>query len=225
MRCRYLSILVACVVGWVNAPAPVVAADMPVKARPVVAPAPLTWTGWYGGASIGYAAGQVTRGTPSAPETDNLSPKSVVGTLQAGFDYQTASNFVLGGRVIVPFFSLKQTTPTAGASLGVDVKRAVIFTGRVGYAMGPWLPYIIGGGVWGRGEAIVVNIASVQQDHWGGIVGVGIEHRVARNWSVDANYTYIGMSRETYNFVPFGGLPVVHGFDSHNVTIGVNYRP
>jgi opacity protein-like surface antigen len=206
-------------------PAVVSAADMPVKAARVVVPPPPTWTGWYGGVSIGYASGQVTRGTPSAPETDNLTPNSVVATLLGGFDYQTTSNFVLGARVAVPLFSLKQTTPSTTVPLGVDVRRAVIFAGRVGYAMGPWLPYVIGGGVWGRGRAVVIGIATVDADHWGGIIGGGVEYRVAPNWSVDANVTYISMSKETYNFVPFGGLPVVHGFESTNFTIGLNYRP
>ena len=118
---------------------------------------------------------------------------------------------------------MSYTTPVQSVILGAR-QNAVIFAGRVGYATGLWLPYVVGGGVWGEGEADVQGIATLTADHSGFIVGFGTEYRMAPNWSIDANYTYISMDRQTYNFTPFGGLPVVHGFESHNFTIGANFR-
>ena len=183
-----------------------------------------TWTGWYGGVSIGYAAGEVTRGTPSLPATANLKPDSFVGAVLGGYDHQFANNVVFGARVTVPIFSLKDSTPSGAVTLQSDATWAVIFAGRLGYSFGQWMPYVLGGGVWGGGKATVVGIATVEQDHFGYIVGVGAEYRLYRNWSIDMNYSFISMGKETYNFVPFGGLPVVHGFESHNFMIGANYR-
>lgn len=203
-----------------------VAADMPVKARPsvVAVEPPLTWTGFYGGVSIGYADGKVTRGTPSDPNTTNLKPDSFVGAVSVGADYQFANNIVLGAKVTVPVFSLKDQTPSGGVTLGADVNWAVIAVGRLGYAFGPWLPYVMGGGVWGEGEASVVGIGNVTQNHTGYVVGGGLEYRVTRHISIDANYSYISMGKETYDFRRFGGLPVVHGFTSNNFMVGANFR-
>jgi high affinity Mn2+ porin len=203
------------------------AADLPVKAAPFVRAEPSpSWTGWYGGGSIGYATGNVTRGTPSFPQTENLEPDSFVGILHAGFDYQFPGNWVVGARVSVPFFSLDDQTPgpNPGFPFAAEVKHAVIVSGRLGYAFGPWLPYVFGGGVWGEGEARVVNVGSVTADHTGYIIGFGAEYRLSRYWSIEANYSFISMEKETYNFVPLGGSAVVHGFESHNFMIGANFR-
>jgi opacity protein-like surface antigen len=203
------------------------AADIPVaKAPPMVRVDPAAnWTGWYIGGAVGYTSGQVTRGTPSFAPTDNLDPDGFVGAVLAGYDHQFANNLVLGARVTVPVLSLKDSTPNGfGATFQADVNWAVILTGRLGMAFGPWLPYALGGAVWGGGEATVVGVGTVKEDHFGYIVGGGVEYRFHRNWSIDANYSFISMGKEAYNFVPFGGLAVVHGFESHNFMIGANLR-
>jgi opacity protein-like surface antigen len=193
--------------------------------RAIVAVPVQTWTGWYGGGSIGYADGQVTRGTPSFPASASLAPSGFVGALYGGYDYQLANNFVLGARLTVPILSLSSSAPSGGVTFVGKVKSAVILTGRIGYPIGKIMPYALGGGVWGRGEATVVGFGSATADHTGYIVGFGAEYRLTPNWSIDANYSFLSMDKQTYNFVPVGGSAVQQGFDSHNFMIGAHYRP
>lgn len=64
------------------------AAELPVKA-PMKAPvqaAPVSWTGWYAGGSIGYLSGKVVNGTPAYAASENIAPKGVIGTILGGYD-------------------------------------------------------------------------------------------------------------------------------------------
>jgi outer membrane immunogenic protein len=88
------------------------AADMAVKARPVVAPV-YSWNGWYVGANAGYSGGNETdreavvsgagfpligAGRPLYGGFNDfrLSPQGGFGGVQAGFNWQTSPNFVFG---------------------------------------------------------------------------------------------------------------------------------
>jgi high affinity Mn2+ porin len=199
---------------------------LPTKAPPPPPPPPLVqnWTGFYGGVSIGYASGDVKRGTPILAATDSISPSSFVATLIGGYDYQFANNVVLGARLLVPFFSLSDSVASGGFTFQGKVKNAVIGAGRLGYSFGHWMPYILAGGVWATGQAEVVGIAKVDAHHTGYILGLGAEYRLYRNWSIDALYSYVSVGKETYNFAPFGGVAVVYGYESHNFTVAANYR-
>jgi outer membrane immunogenic protein len=205
------------------------AADLYAK-RPIAkAPPPIiapdyTWTGWYVGAALGYSSGRVTLGSPAPGGAGFLRPSGVIGLVHAGADYQLPNRFVLGGRIVVPLFLLSDTTAAAGFPNTAKAKGAVLFAGRLGYSMGDFLPYAVAGLVWGRGESSS-PFAVVRQDHQGYVVGFGLEYRWSPRWTIDANYSFVSMNKATYNFIPFGGALAIRGFDSHNITIGLNWRP
>jgi outer membrane immunogenic protein len=225
---RALSALFASVSIFLFVPAHVNAADMPVKAAPpppsVMSPVPVAnWTGWYVGASAGYASGRVVTGVPSDVLAGNIKPKGFVGTVLGGYDYEFANNVVLGARLAVPILSISSTTPgPPGFTFQGKVERAVVLAGRLGYAMGDVLPYALGGAVWGRGEGTVSNVGTAHADHTGYIVGGGVEYMFLQHWSLDANYTYVSMSKENYSFGAAGVAQ--EGYRSNNFTVGVNYR-
>ena len=92
--------------------APALAADLPTKAPPMVAPI-YNWNGWYGGVNVGYGGGNESdretvfsgAGFPiigagtllyNGPNTFRLSPQGVIGGVQAGYHWQTSANMVLG---------------------------------------------------------------------------------------------------------------------------------
>jgi high affinity Mn2+ porin len=236
MAPKFASVVAACALLCALVSASSAADILPTKAPPTrmesyAPPAETwtgeTWTGWYGGVSIGYAHGDVRRGTPILTVTDVLSPSSFVATLVGGVDYQFANNVVIGARVLLPFFSLSDSVASGGLTYKGKVKRAILFAGRLGYSFGRFMPYVLGGGVWGRGEASVAGVpgvVAVEADHTGYIVGVGVEYRLFHNWSIDGAYHYVSMEKATYNFIPFGGVPVIYGYDSHAFTVGANYR-
>jgi opacity protein-like surface antigen len=198
---------------------------MPTKAAPVPYPT-VNWTGWYIGAGASYSWGQVDLGGFANPDASGVKPEGVVALLQGGYDYQFANRFVLGARLAIPITKLKDTTfsPVAGTNIRGETTAAAILTGRLGYSMGSWLPYAVAGGVWARGEATSVGVGSADADHTGYIVGLGVETYIARHWTVDVNYTYIDMSKEHYDFTPFGGAVLSYGYHSSNLTLAINYR-
>lgn len=221
---RALSALFASASIFLAIPACVNAADMPVKAMPAPSAVPaINWTGWYVGASVGYASGTVVTGVPSDALAGNIKPSGFVGTVLGGYDYELANHIVLGARLAVPILSVSSTTAgPPGFTFQGKVKRAVILAGRAGYAIGNALPYVLGGGVWGRGEGTVTGAGSADADHTGFIVGGGVEYMFLPHWSVDANYTFVSMSKENYNFGAAGIAQ--EGYRSNNFTVGVNYK-
>jgi outer membrane immunogenic protein len=205
------------------------AADLYTKA-PIYSKTPIAyqknWTGWYVGAGGGYSWGDVTLGTVANPNASNLNPSGGFFVVQGGYDYQFANNVVLGARVIVPVLSVRDETfsPIAGSLISGKAKSAVMLAGRLGYAMGNYLPYVIGGYVWARGEAENAGCCSVTARHTGGLIGLGLETAIYQNWTLDVNWSYVDMSKSDYNFTPFGGAVVTYGFKAHNLTAAVNYR-
>jgi outer membrane immunogenic protein len=156
------------VVGFASV---VCAADMPMKAAPMVAPvAAYNWTGCYIGANAGGAWGRsnvsetITAAggaftdpnhlAVNAADSPTLNPNGFTGGGQTGCNWQTGK-FVLGLETDFDYFGLSGsqtatgTFPIGGGTFTVtnSVKTNWLFTARprLGYAIDTWLPYITGG--------------------------------------------------------------------------------
>jgi outer membrane immunogenic protein len=100
------------------------------------------------------------------------------------------------------------------------------FRGRVGYAFDRWLPYITGGGAYGR-VAARVDVppagfaASSSSNQLGWTVGVGLEYAFLSNWSAKLEYLYVDLG--DFNTGP---APLVNNvsFKENIVRAGVNYK-
>lgn len=204
---------------------PAIAADL---LEPLVQPVLLqNWTGGYVGAGIGYAYGDVSLGPVANPDAARLSPSGFYAILQAGYDQQFNNNWVAGFRVMAPIASVEDDTfsvAAGGATIEGEGKYAAMLTGRLGYAVEDMLPYAFAGFAWGRGEAENAGCCIVEADHNGGIFGIGLEKALSPNWTIDIHYSYLFLDEANYDFTPFGGVVVSYGYDSHNFTLGVNYR-
>jgi outer membrane immunogenic protein len=148
------------------------AADMPLKAPPMVAPVP-SWAGWYiginGGGAWGsvdpsaadlgpdffFAPGNIPAVTAGAGQHFDTSGGLAGG--QIGYLYQTGPA-IFGIEAAFDWQSLKGTasngpTPypvTPGSTFAWNLTGKsdflATFLGRIGYDMGEWYPYITGGG-------------------------------------------------------------------------------
>jgi outer membrane immunogenic protein len=96
------------------------------------------------------------------------------------------------------------------------------FRGRIGYAPGPWLLYVTGGGAVGNvkhtfaeilapgnacpaaGPGAACRLVSDDSTKWGWTIGAGFEWMFARNWSVGAEYLYVDLGKTTLALVPNG---------------------
>lgn len=159
-------VLLASVSAAVLCTSAAMAADMPVKARPLPVAVP-AWTGFYIGLNAGYAWGNSDPdliGDPNAPPLflgpatsppPDLRPKGFIGGGQLGYNWQSGQ-WVVGGEIdfsgidakadasLSPFFAGKGTNRTVTWSSQYDW----LFTARLraGFLVAPnWLLYATGG--------------------------------------------------------------------------------
>jgi outer membrane immunogenic protein len=211
---------------------PAFAADMPARTYtkappPYTAPAVVyNWTGFYIG---GHVGGAFTDGT-------NLlgSDARFLGGVQGGFDYQFASNWVLGAEAQYSWLG-------GGTNSGVVFPGGTLVTGksdqlgsvtgRFGYTWGPALLYAKGGYAWRDNNNIGVSVAGVPAafttsgNHKDGYtVGGGLEYMFAPNWSAKAEYQYYNFGSTTFTSGPADVVGAKFRDDEHTVKVGVNYR-
>ena len=205
---------------------PAAAADLP-RQMPYRAPAYVTsynWTGFYLGAHAGYGWG--------ASDGLDLNGGFVGG--QIGYNWQAmGSPWVLGIEVDSAWadFGRSSTfaTPVGLVSVSSNANYQGSARARIGYAFDRTMVYATGGVGWINNEVSInatvlpftVGVSDSQM-HIGGVVGAGVEHAFAPNWSGKVEYLYSSYGKETY-FNAFGG-----GFsadaDTHTIKVGLNYH-
>src|SRR5271163_4139488 len=169
------------------------AADLPAS-LPVKAPVSsliYDWTGFYVGGHFGYGGGSLGPGTNPLPEQGVVFPHSVTGLIggyQIGYNRQFANHVVLGVEADATFPS-----PPDQAALGrmpaVPFNTTLDYVGtvrgRIGYALGTWMPYLTGGLAWGHTRAAINDGSGAIIGHYqpGWTAGVGVEFAVSGNWS------------------------------------------
>ena len=79
--------------------------------------------------------------------------------------------------------------------------------------------YATGGLAFGGLEAEVQGACRKAAAILGWTIGAGAEVALTPNWSVKAEYLYLGFASRTYTFTGTD-----HGFDTNLIRFGVNYR-
>ncbi len=119
--------------------------------------------------------------------------------------------------------------------------------GRIGYAMGRWLPFVTGGFAWDRlkegaqcpDPAAVVagvcknpaiapfNLSSTETNN-GWVIGGGLEYAIDNGWSVKAEGLRLDFNNQRYSIGKTPGGVTLPAFRiDHDLTLfrlGVNYR-
>jgi outer membrane immunogenic protein len=185
---------------------PAAAADIqPYGKAPTPVASAYNWSGPYFGMNLGYLWGTAT--------TLRLAPQGWAGGVQAGYNWQVGQ-VVFGGEADLQvagaddmFAPFKFSNPWFGS-----------VRGRAGYALDNVLLYATAGLAYGAGRLEIPGLRETQV-HFGWAGGGGIEVGLTPNWSVKAEYLFIGLSDKTY--VVSG---ISSGIDSHLVRTGVSYR-
>lgn len=218
----------------------------PVYKAPAVVAPPFSWTGFYIGGNVGA-------GWSRGSWTDSLfglnwNPNNnavFIGGGQVGANYQI-QNFVVGLEADFDWAannnnSSNSVTVITGAGpqtfqLSANNRWITTVAARVGYAWDRVLVYAKGGGGWvGNGNFTLLNVgtgatftASNSNTNAGWLVGGGVEWAFAQNWTVRAEYDFLGLNNRSFT-VP-AGFPVLAGdtFSSNNrnvqmATVGINY--
>jgi outer membrane immunogenic protein len=203
---------------------PASAADLPrgpmVTKAPVVAPA-FNWTGFYLGVYGGYAWG--------SGDWEGADGGMAGGTI--GYNWQAPGSmwvFGIEGDGGWTNFGDSVTVSAAGltATAFTEAEATATLRARLGAAWDRTLFYVTGGGAWIRNEIGfsvaglgVAAGASDTQNHFGYVVGGGIEHAFLPNWSAKVEYLYFGMGEETYFSAINSG-----DINFHTIKFGLNYR-
>lgn len=219
------------------------AADMAVKAPPPPAPPPFSWTGFYIGLNLGGAwrNGSWTDSVFGA----NFNPShngAFIGGGQFGGNYEI-NNFVIG--IEGDFDGVANNNNTVGVIVGGtpfqvsanNNRWIATLAGRIGFAPDRWLIYFKGGGAWvGNSGFTVTDLTTGASANFSGnntnsgwLAGGGVEYAFANNWSVRAEYNFIGLNNRSFTLpVAVGPLTAGDVFTTHNrdvqtFTVGINY--
>jgi outer membrane immunogenic protein len=194
---------------------PVMAADMGVKAPVLKAPpaAPFSWTGCYVGGHFGSLFAE-ENWTGAALSTQEATDLALGG--QVGCNYQV-STWVFG---IQGDYSWTNASGTAVDTLSGLTDRSKIdslasVTGRLGYALDRWLPYVKAGGAWTHDKYDIYDptlglgsLSAVSETRGGWTVGGGIEYAIVSNLSMFFEYDWFDFGTRTNSFPTFGSIDI-----------------
>jgi outer membrane immunogenic protein len=182
------------------------AADL-TPVPPYVAPT-LGWTGFYFGGQLGAATDTVRWGNVGA--SSQLSPlgsvttdrnNSAIGGGQLGYNFQ-AGNVVLGieGSLSAADLSGSFASPYGAGTWSSRATWLATVTGRAGYSLGQWMPYVKGGLATANLDTTLQNngaFATSSSQHYGWTAGAGIEYKLTPKWSMGLEYLYSDFGRNT----------------------------
>jgi outer membrane immunogenic protein len=235
-----------------------VAADVPVAYRPpatafVTPPVP-TWTGFYIGGNLGSGWDRGSSGISATSTDPTLAPalaailaagsypdllspsgKGVIGGGQVGYNWQLASQALIGLEADFQGSGIKGSadqvmSPGIFDMTTTDVSKSIEWfgtvRGRVGYLVAPqWLLYATGGFAYGQtktsfsttdltvgcvpgpgGTLCAAGTSSSMRTGW--TAGGGVEAQLTPNWSIKAEYLYVDLGASTLS-VPTSTLPAI----------------
>jgi outer membrane immunogenic protein len=218
--------------GWAGS---AYAADMPVKAPPLMPAPAYTWTGWYVGGNLGYGWGAGSNPSQSFIDTSGggltayiagggivpaaADPKGVIGGAQIGYNWQT-NNFVFG--LVTDFDGSGMTatttnvTPTNGINGTTTLSRKMDWLGtlraRAGVAQQNWLWYVSGGLAYGHIQENLTFASTAAAQ------ATGSHSRTRAGWTAGTGFEY-GWSRWTagleYLYVDLGRSSVTETFSGY----------
>ena len=220
------------------------AADMAVKARPVVAPIMYNWQGCYIGGNVG---GGWNRMDTELVAVDGIGPVSAnfgrendsgfLGGAQAGCDFMAGKDLVFGVQGMFDFGNVNgrhALTDFPTLSETNSLKSIGTATGRIGYLWTPaFLGYVKVGMSWMQDRNQVLRPGGALSSNFtlpGMTAGVGGEWMLTPNWSVFVEYNYMwieDMSGQHFTAAP-GLLPPGEVLNvkqtAQTALVGVNYK-
>jgi len=186
------------------------AADMPLKAPPRIAPEAFSWSGFYIGAHAGGAWGTVESEIPFDHAVFPVSSHAINGFVaggQAGINWQVNPWLVLGVEGQFSWTDAKGSAPCVVVfKCTTELNWIATLAGRVGYTFGHTMLYIKGGVAWADSDYTAdllgagILTASASSTRTGAMIGAGIEHAFAPNWSAKLEYNFMDFDTDNLGF-------------------------
>ena len=204
---KYKGVLLA-TAGGVAAAGGAQAADLPLKAAPMMSAPPVTWAGAYVGVHVGAAwqtaTGRFSEYTDPAAQY-STTEAGFIGGGQIGYNWQNG-NIVYGVEADISGLTGKPTvccfSDASDKSYTGQINWLSTFRGRVGIASSNVLGYVTGGLAVGgvKNHAYVyspVALKSESRTRVGWTVGAGVEYMMSRNWTVGLEGLYVDLGSKT----------------------------
>jgi outer membrane immunogenic protein len=194
---------------------------MPVKAPAYVEPA-YNWSGFYAGINGGYGFGRSEWSAATGASTFDTSGGLAGGTV--GYNYQMGP-WVLGLEGDVDWSDMKGSTTAVPCTTSCETRNSWLATarGRLGYAVGRFLPFVTAGGAFGDVKATPTAFAGERDSKAGWTVGGGVEVALTGPWSAKVEYLYADLGKSTCA-AGNCALPANVDLTSNIVRAGINYR-
>lgn len=204
------------------------AADMAVKAPPLMAPAAPTptWTGTYIGINGGYGSGTSNHTDLFGNTTGDFTIKGALAGVTYGGNWQ-AGNVVLGFESDFDWAHIDGTQATplcAGGSCFTNTKWLSTERMRAGWDFNGWLVYGTAGAAFARVDAgqdgCPLSFCR-EKTRAGWAAGVGVETMFWRNWSAKLEYLHYDVGNNI-QYIPATPVKVLDRGDI--VRAGINYH-
>jgi outer membrane immunogenic protein len=194
------------------------AADMTVKGPSAMSPVSIyNWTGLYAGAHLGGIHGQFQSNVPIGIPGPLDNSGSVIGGLQAGYNWQFAGPWVLGIEADVSGIDIRAATGV----LAFQETWMSTLRGRVGYAWDRYLLYFTAGTGWTHVKAATA-IGTTDRSVTGLAIGGGLEGALPwPNWTLRGEFLYVDVPLESYLI---GATRIDGGSENYIGRFAVNYR-
>jgi outer membrane immunogenic protein len=205
------------------------------------------WTGFYLGAHVGGATGDIDWTNTventgyidlNTGDTLGVSPDGVLGGGQIGYNFAW-SGWLFGAEGTfagMDFDDIAHNPFSVGDEfIASEIEWLGTVAGRAGFIGGNTLFYLKGG--WAVGEVMTYHedyaggrqgFYSTSETHNGWVAGAGVEHAIGSNVSVALEYNYIDLGEQDHSGIataPFGGL-VTNDIDVtlHTATARINWH-
>ena len=160
----------------------------------------------------------------------DLKPEGGFVGAQAGFNHAFDNGLLLGLEGDYALASLNDDgeagTGIFNTHVDLEIDQLASVRGRLGMAMGQWLPFVTAGWGWAHADRSTFNsfIGTSSDSNWhdGWTVGAGAEYAINDRWSLKAEYRYYDLGEETYGVNAIGGEGTDVDLDLHTVQVGVN---
>ena len=177
------------------------------------------WSGFYLGAGLGYASGNV--GVDGSSGLFDLDQSGAIGSLYGGYNWQMGS-IVSGLELDIGTGNVGGSHNNLGSLVQPDLYALGSVKGRLGILATPAaLLYVTGGLAWANYDFKVTAGNTVSDTLVGYQIGAGLEYMIAPQW----------MMRLEYNYTDLGSVrldqgPVINTYDLdlHTVRAGIAYK-
>ncbi|MEM6464225.1 MAG: outer membrane beta-barrel protein [Pseudomonadota bacterium] len=220
---------------------PVFAADA-IVTEPVVGPSPASdWTGFYAGGHLGWVWDEAQWNVGAQPnfwgstgDTASLNSNGGLAGGQVGYWYQLQNGWVFGGDLSASYADIDRSITSPSFPLTdtweVGVDALLLAQLRAGFGLDRWMVFLQGGYAGGDVSARATSTLGpedISASDWssGWTIGAGASYRATDQISFGAEYNYVDLGSETYNF-QVGAAPDVVDVDHqlHTVRFTLNFH-